>query len=122
LVERIKNVIDTSSLATPKKERLFDKLNAFLAEVDRDRTTWEAFSDFIIGLAHLGGEAAQELEPARKLIDSISRLLGRAKEFEDSAQLPPRSKPRQLPAPKKGLPPPKTDYSSRGAMDDEIPF
>jgi hypothetical protein len=116
-VQQIKDVIDNSHLATEKKERLYDLINQFLAEVERDRTSWQVFSDLIIGVAHLGSEAAKELEPARKFIDSISRLLGRAKEFEDSApQLPPPSTPRQLP------PPPKNALPKGGDLDDEIPF
>lgn len=116
-VQQIKDVIDQSHLPIEKRERLYDLINQFLAEVERDRTTWQVFSDLVIGLAHLGGEAAKELEPARKFIDSISRLLGRAKEFEDSApQLPPPSKPRQLPAP------PKKESQRRGDLDDEMPF
>jgi hypothetical protein len=95
-VAEIKKVIEQSSLAQPKKERLYDKINNFLAEVDRDRTPYEQFADLVINLAHLGGEAAQELEPARKLINSIARLLGRNKEFEDSAPTLPPSKSRQI--------------------------
>jgi hypothetical protein len=117
-VAQIKKVIDDSSLARPKKERLYDKINDFLAEVDRDRTPYEQFADLVINLAHLGGEAAQELEPARKLINSIARLLGRNKEAEEST-LPPPSKPRQIPAPRKTLPPPQNTESG---MEDEIPF
>jgi hypothetical protein len=116
-VAEIKKIVDNSSLSLAKKERLYAKINSFLAEVDRDRTRFEQFSELVIALAHLGGEAAQELEPARKLINSIARLLGRSKEFEDSAPpLPVPKKPRQIPAPKKELP------SPRGEMDDEIPF
>jgi hypothetical protein len=119
-VAQIKRVIGDSSLPLPKKERLYDKINNFLAEVDRDRTPYEQFADLVINLAHLGGEAAQELEPARKLINSIARLLGRNKQFEDSEpRLPPAPKPRQIPSPPKGLPPPQ---KKRGDMDDEIPF
>jgi hypothetical protein len=50
-------------------------INAFLAEVDRDRTPWDKFADLVIGLAHIGGEVAKELEPACKLINSIAHLL-----------------------------------------------
>jgi hypothetical protein len=74
----------TRILKLAKKERLYAKTNSFLAEVDRDRTRFEQFSKLVIALALLGGEAAQEFEPARKLINSIARLLGRSKEFEDS--------------------------------------
>jgi hypothetical protein len=119
--DQIRVIIDGSPLPTPKKERLLDKLNSFVEELDRTRVPWDKFSDLVIGIAHLGGEAAKELEPARKLIDSISRLLGRAKEFEDSApRLPPTSKPRELSAPKKRLSPPSPKSSPD--LDDEIPL
>jgi hypothetical protein len=118
-VGEIKKVIDRSPLPQKKKDRLYNLINAFLAEVDRDRAPWDRFADLVIGLAHLGGEAAQELEPARKLIDSIARLLGRSKEFEDAtSELSPPTHPRNIPGPPKRLPPPK----QRGEMDDEIPF
>jgi hypothetical protein len=115
-VAQIKKVIDDSSLGTSKKERLYDKINSFLAELDRERTRFEQLADLTMSLAHLGGEAAKELEPARKLLHTINVFLGRAKEFEDSATaLPPPATPAQLPAPPKQLPAPKT-------IDDEIPF
>jgi hypothetical protein len=118
-VAEIKKVIDSSSLSQKKREQLYDLINAFLAEVDRDRAPWDRFADMVIGIAHLAGEAAQELEPARRLINSIARLLGRAKEFEDSApRLPLPHKPRRIPGPPKELVAP----SKRGDMDDEIPF
>jgi hypothetical protein len=118
-IAEIKIIIDRSSLPQKKKERLYDLINRFLVEVDRDRTPWDRFADLVIGLSHLGGEAAQELEPARKLIDSIARLLGRSKEFEDATpELPPLAQRRQIPGPPKQLPSPK----KRGDMDDEIPF
>jgi hypothetical protein len=63
------------------------------------------------------------LEPARKWIDSISRLLGRAKEAEETANP-------SLPAPeeRKRIEPPRRHESGRKApsiadeLDDEIPF
>jgi hypothetical protein len=118
-VAEIKKVIDSSSLLQRKKERLYDLINSFLIEVDRDRAPWDRFADLVIGLAHLGGEAAQELEPARRLINSIARLLGRGKEVEESVkELPPTRIPRQIPAPPKELP----DPGNSADMDDEIPF
>ena len=115
-VAQIKNVIDNSTLSMSKKERLYNKINAFLAEVDRDRTGFEQLADLTMSLAHLGGEAAKELEPARKLLHTINVFLGRAKEFEDSATaLPPSSAQAQLPAPPKQLPAPQN-------VDDDIPF
>jgi hypothetical protein len=118
-VAQVKIVIDNSTLSTAKKERLYDKINAFLVEVDRDRTGFEQLADLAMSLAHLGGEAAKELEPARKLLHTINVFLGRAKEFEDSATaLPQSSTPAQLPAPPKQLPAPPAPETA----DDDIPF
>lgn len=115
-VASIKTVIDNSTLSGAKKERLYNKINAFLAEVDRDRTGFEQLADLTMSLAHLGGEAAKELEPARKLLHTINVFLGRAKEFEDSATaLPQSSAPAQIPAPPRQLPAPQS-------VDDDIPF
>jgi hypothetical protein len=117
-VAEIKKVIDASSLSTKKRERLYDLINAFLTEVDRDRAPWDRFADMVIGIAHLGGEAAQELEPVRKLINSIARLLGRAKEFEDSTpRLPTPQKPRRIPGPPQAL-----NSPARGGDMEEVPF
>jgi hypothetical protein len=50
-VAQMKEVIDKSDLLPAKKERLFDLINAFLTELDRDRTGLQKFSDLMIGLS-----------------------------------------------------------------------
>src|ERR1035437_1306535 len=44
-VEQIKAVIESSQAAITKRERLLEVLNAFLAEVDQQRTSLKRFSD-----------------------------------------------------------------------------
>ena len=63
----------------------------------------------MIQAAEVLGDAADKAEPARKWLDSISRLIWGAKNDEDAAK--------QLPAPKevKQIEPPK-----KSDMDDEI--
>lgn len=117
-VAQIKTVIDNSSLSNDKKEELYNKINAFLAEVDRNRTRFEVYSDLAIAVARTGGEMAKELEPVTRLINAIARLLGASKQienerisqFEKKKLEPPK---RQLPAPTK---------PDRDDLDDEIPF
>jgi len=114
---QIKEVIDSSSLVTAKKDRLFDKLNAFLAELDRDRTSLQKFNDVVISLSHTGGEAAQELEPAWKWVKLIGGIFGVRQETEQT----------KLPAPPKRLEPPKRQLPSpqkkrEDDMNDDIPF
>ena len=123
LVDQIKSIIETSSLAVAKKEQLLNKLNAFVAAVDRDRTGLETFSNSSISIMHAIGEGARELEPVRVLLDSISRLLGRARENEEStARLPKRNEPNKLPPPRRSLPPPKEDDPPSFGENDDIPF
>jgi hypothetical protein len=120
-ITKIKEIIDASSLATAKKERLFDKLNAFLAELDRDRTALQKFNDMILSLANTGGEAADEMEPAWKWARLAAAMLGVRQETELTKQLPPPSK--KLEPPKRQLPPPtRRDKKPSADMDDDIPF
>jgi hypothetical protein len=118
-VEQIKEVIDKSPLLVAKKERLFDRINHFLEEVDRDRTALQKFNDMVISLSHTGGEAAEELEPAWKWVKLIGALLG-ARQENEQAKLPKPVTPKKLPPPKKIT---ETPPKSRNAdMDDDIPF
>jgi len=118
-VEQIKTIIEKSNLDTEKKEALFDRINDFLKELDRDRTRLEVFSDFVISVAHTFGEATKELEPIREFIDAIARVLGYGKERENSAPKLPPSRTKQIEGPKReGLP----KGVGRRTKDDEIPF
>lgn len=115
-VEQIKTIIDGVELRTAKKDSLYKKINAFLKDVDQIRTGLETFSDMAIGLAHIGGEAAKELEPARRRVDSIARLMGRNHDIEEAH--------RELtaPVPLRRIEPPRLQISSPADLDDEIPF
>jgi hypothetical protein len=62
--DAIKDVIDKSSLVPAKKDRLYDKINAFIAELDSERLPLQKFHDVILSLATTGAEAADKLEPA----------------------------------------------------------
>jgi hypothetical protein len=120
-VEQIKEVIDNSPLLASKKERLFDRINHFLEEVDRDRTALQRFNDIVISLSHTGGEAVEELEPAWKWVKLIGSLLG-ARQENEQAKLPKPVTPKKLPSPKKINEPSPTPKSRNSDMDDDIPF
>jgi hypothetical protein len=114
--DAIKDVIDKSALATAKKERLFDKINAFITELDKDRTPLQKFNDIVLSLANTGGEAAEELEPAWKWVKLGAAILGIRQETEQT-KLP--SPPKKIEPPKRQIAPPK---KARQEMDDDIPF
>jgi hypothetical protein len=114
-VEQIKVEIEKSDLPVEKREALLAKLNAFLTEVDRTRTTFQAIADAWLLFCDVVGEGFEKLEPARKWLDSIARVMGRAKELEDLARprLPSVDERPRLEPPRKG---------AEVELDDEIPF
>jgi hypothetical protein len=116
-VEQIKTVIESSKLDIAKKERLLDRINEFLRELDKERTPVQVLSDVVIELSRTGGQAAQELEPAWKWIKLIAGVFGGRQENE-RVGLPKPTTPKKLEPPKPKLAAPE----QRADMDDEIPF
>jgi hypothetical protein len=114
--DAIKDVIDKSSLVPAKKDRLYDKINAFIKELDSERMPLQKFHDVILSLATTGAEAADKLEPAWKWVRLAAEVLGARQETE-TKKLPPPAK--KIEAPKRQIEPPKT---AKQEMDDDIPF
>jgi hypothetical protein len=127
LINKIKVTIESITLPIPRKESLMSKLNAFAAEVDKDRTKFEAFGALIIDAAGVAGKAEQKLRPIRKWIDSIANVMHEATAFENAqARLIAPSKRieppvKQISAPSTGLWD-TTPPDSKNDLDDEIPF
>lgn len=116
--DKIKDIIDKSSLLTAKKERLFDKLNAFIAELDRDRTALQKFTDIIFALSTAGADAVEQLEPAWKWAKLAAAILG-ARQEREQTRIP--APPKKIEGPKRQLPAPQKS-NGRPSVDDEIPF
>ena len=127
LLEQVREIVEKLEVNENKKDVLLKRLNDFAKEVDRDRTRFEAWGAVVIQAAEVMGEAAEKAEPARKWLDSIGRLIWRAKEKEEETK--------QLPAPKevKRIEPPKNEDQTEPPKnedqteppkneDDEIPF
>jgi hypothetical protein len=120
-ISQIRAAIEAADLPESKRDSLYSKLNRFAEAVDKARTDLQAGMAVYIAVCDGIGEGFKKLEPARRWIDSIAALLGRAKEAEDSlrAALPRPAEHRQLEAPRKALPAPD---QKGDAADDEIPF
>jgi len=118
-IEQIRAAIEHADLPEPKRDSLYTKLNRFALEVDKNRTNLQAGMAFYISVCDGIGQGFKKLEPARKFIDSIGTLLGRAKEVEDSFRptLPRPDERRLLEAPRARLAPPEPRSG-----DDEFPF
>jgi hypothetical protein len=124
-VSQIKTVIDQSTLPQAKKEALYDKINDFLEAVDRDRTSLQAFSEFIISAAHTAGEVAEELEPTWKWLRRIAELFGYRFDEQTRSLPAPRRRDRIEGSKQRRLPPPQraSEKSSKKLdLDDDIPF
>lgn len=119
LVAKIKNAIDASSLPPAKRESLLNKLNIFLAEVDRDRTKIQAVSDLMYEASTMLGGSAERAEPAVKLFERIMSIFG-FKIQEQANRLPPPRKREQIEPPPRRLPPPPANKGRQ--TDDDIPF
>lgn len=121
-LSQIKEAIDPLGLPQAKKETLYAKINALADEVDRDRTRFEKWASLSIEMATTVGEVAQ-LARVRELIDSVAKLLGFAKDAENSRpSLPPPHEAKRLAPPRRQLSPPEKRPSKVKDLDDEIPF
>jgi hypothetical protein len=119
--EKMKELIGHSRLPNDKKERLYDKINAFIKELDRNRTPLQKFHDVVLALASTGADAAEELEPTWKWVKMAAAMLGVKQEAEQT-KLPAPPKRIEPPKPKPQPAPPMAKKNGRSSLDDEIPF
>ncbi|WP_322884134.1 hypothetical protein U8C35_06285 [Sinorhizobium medicae] len=118
-IDQIRDHLNKSNLVERKKNSLFNKLNAFSADVDRARTKFDNAMLVAIDIAHVVKEYGESLKPVKELMDSVTELIGAIKSSEpEQSQLPP-------PAEQKRIEPPKLKQVERPFsrdMDEDIPF
>ncbi|MFC4347424.1 hypothetical protein ACFO5Q_06160 [Kordiimonas lipolytica] len=115
LVDAIKGSLNDLDISPEKRDAMFGKLNAFVAELDRSLTRTEAFNNFVVDLFRAVGNASKEIEPIWERIDRVLDWLDKAKKWSDS--LPPWNDRQQIEPPKKALPKPQDKDG-----DEEVPF
>ena len=98
-------MLDIAELPELKRDLLFRKLDAFVAEVDKARTSLQSVASTILPSAQSLAEGFHNLEPMRRFINSIAALIGIAKDVEDSLHAVPFST-KPLDPPRKQLPAP----------------
>ena len=116
-LKQVRDIVEKLEIEQDKKEALFGKIGALEQEVDRDRTRLEAYGALIIESAGILGDVGEKLEPYRKWLDTIGKLIWGAKKEEETKQLPPPSERKQIEPPRAPKPSEKS-----GSQDDEIPF
>jgi hypothetical protein len=116
LINALREKLNELTLPDSKRESLFNKLNSFAAEVDRNRTRPEAFYAFAIEAARAAREVNEELNPLLQTIDRVFDWLEKGKKLWDA--LPPWSERKKIEASPKRLPQP----APINDLDDDIPF
>ena len=114
LINAIREKLNELTLPETKREALFNKLNAFAAEVDRNRTRTEAFLSLAVDVVRAGKEIKDGLKSLQQPIDRVLDLIEKANKWTDA--LPPWKDRKRIEGPPKRLAPPQQD------LDDEIPF
>ena len=114
LIGAIREKLNELSLSENKRESLFNKLNAFAAEVDRNRTRTEAFLSLAVDVSRTARVIGEEIKPLQKTVDRVLDVIERADKWNDV--LPPWKDRKRIAGPPKRLAPPQQD------LDDDIPF
>ena len=105
LISAIREKLNELVLPENKRESLFNKLNAFAAEVDRNRTRTESFLSFAVDVDRTAGAVKDELKPLRQPIDRVLDLIEKANRWHDA--LPPWKDRKRIEGPPKRLAPPQ---------------
>jgi hypothetical protein len=120
-IGRIRETLNGIELPDQKREALFNRLNAFAAEVDRDRTRIEALASAYIWVKREVREGVETLKPVLEQVERILDKFSKAKELPDS--LPPPLRGGAIEGPRRELPSPNRQISKDlDDLDEEIPF
>lgn len=98
-ISLIRKIINSIEIKEDRREILFKNLNAFAAEVDKERTKIDTFTSVWLNVTETFGKGAENLEPAVKALERIARIFGKAKAEEQSDLLPPHQEKKLLEAP-----------------------
>jgi hypothetical protein len=116
LLNQVREIFTKLEIDEKKREALISKLTDLDAEVDRNRTRFDAYAALAIEVADVAGEIVDRSK-ILDVLDAVARLFGVAKKEEATRQLPAPNKPKQIEHQKKSAPRPKQEE-----MDDDIPF
>ncbi|GAB5508170.1 MAG: hypothetical protein Rhirs2KO_33330 [Rhizobiaceae bacterium] len=107
LVDTIKEKLDDLSFDELKRRALYEKLNAFVSELDQNLTRTQAFDSFAVQIARTFGTASKEIKPLWDRIDRVLDWLEKAKTW--TGALPKPTDKKQIEPPKEKLPAPSAD-------------
>jgi hypothetical protein len=116
LLAQVREIFSKLEVNEEKREALFSKLTDLEAEVNRNRTRFDAYAALAIEVADVTGEVVGRSR-ILEVLDAVARLFGVAKKNDAPRQLPAPDKPKQIEHQKR-----PTKLNKRAEMDDDIPF
>ncbi|BAL78926.1 hypothetical protein [Bradyrhizobium cosmicum] len=125
-LHHLRDAIEKSDLDEDKRGKLLDQLDAFEAELEKRRLPLMTVTLMVIALASAPGGLWSTGEAAQRLVASIFKVVGEAKNADDEARK------RLIPVePPKAIAPPRAPEGERkpiprrrasNDLDDDIPF
>ena len=93
LVEHIRDVVANAEMHEALREPIMRSLNQLQSEIDRNRTRLDVVADAWLQVTSAIGSGAKNLEPAVKLVERLSKALGKVKQNEIEAEKHPSLPP-----------------------------
>jgi hypothetical protein len=98
-LDKIRQIVEKSSLTRRKKNALFERLNRLRQEVDREGTTTDAFFAFGGDLAFVVGQMAESAKPAIHEFKEVLKIVLGRRATTEGVQLPQPDQFPRLPGP-----------------------
>jgi len=117
----IRKIVAEAELSEGKREAILKRVVDLQTEVDRNHTRTESAFALYLEVTSIIGKGAENLKPAFERVESILKVIAKAKDDNEQKALEAPKERKQLPAPT--TPPdeaPALGYGPPG--DDEIPF
>lgn len=113
-LDQFRSLVKKLEVEENKRTAILDRVTALERELDHSKTRYDEFGALVIETAGVLGEAAEQLDPLRKILDSIAGVIW-GKKQEEQKSLPAPKEPKRLEPPKAPQPRPTAD-------DSDIPF
>lgn len=112
----IRKIVGDADVTPRKRDAIYIRISKLQEEVDRDWTRTEAVIALWLDVTSAIGDGAKKLDPAIERLERIMKVLGRAKNENDTKSLPAPEEQKRIPAPT------TSSESSSEEADDDIPF
>lgn len=117
----IRNIVGCADLSANKRDAIFRRVADLQEEVDRDRTRTEAALALLLDVTSAVGKGAENLKPVLDRIESIIKVLAKARDENEQKALTGPKERKRIAAPTTSAEQPAQQEWAL-ADSDEIPF